>query len=53
MKYYPGKIVPQSGIYGMYNTNGQKINEVTCVKNERFPPTISSEQYYKLVRATK
>ena len=53
MKYSPGQIVPQSGIYGLYSSSGTKTNEVTCVKGEPFPPTPQSGMYYKMVRATK
>lgn len=38
MTYHPGEIVPESGIYGQFNKNGTKINEVTYVTGERFPP---------------
>jgi len=53
MKYYPGKSVPQSGIYGQYSESGTKVNEVTCVKGEPFPPTPGPNMYYQLVRATR
>ena len=45
MKYYPGKSVPQSGIYGQYSESGTKVNEVTCVKGEPFPPTPHPNMY--------
>lgn len=53
MEYKSGQTVPQSGIYGMYNAQNKKCNEVTCVKGELFPPTPSPDMHYKLVRATK
>ncbi|MGX2968227.1 hypothetical protein ACWIW6_09275 [Ursidibacter sp. B-7004-1] len=53
MRYNPGDIVPQSGIYGQYSSTGTKENEVTCVKGERFPPAPRPNMYYKLVRATR
>lgn len=51
--YKSGQSVPQSGIYGLYNSQGQKVNEVTCVKGESFPPTPEPNMHYKLVRATR
>ncbi len=53
MKYTPGQIVPQSGIYGMYSSTDKKEDEVTCVKGEPFPPTRRPGMYYKLVRKTQ
>ena len=53
MKYTSGQIVPQSGIYGVYTSNGVKTNEATCVKGEPFPPTPAPNMYYKMVRATR
>ena len=53
MKYYPRKSVPQSGIYGQYSESGTKLNEVTYVKGEPFPPTPRPNMYYQLVRATR
>ena len=53
MKYNPGDIVPQSGIYGQYSSTNIKENEVTCVRGERFPPAPRPNMYYKLVRATR
>lgn len=51
--YSPGEIVPQSGIYGLYSSNGIKENEAACVKGEPFPPTPRANMFYKLVRATR
>ena len=36
----PGEIVPKSGQYAVVKSNGAYAGrEVTCVKDERFPPT--------------
>lgn len=48
----PGNIVPVSGIYAQYK-NGNKINEVTSVKNEPFPPARTSGVTHRLIRKTK
>ncbi|CAK7192621.1 hypothetical protein COMNV_00826 [Commensalibacter sp. Nvir] len=49
----PGDKVLESGIYGQYSSDGKKINEVTCVKGERFPPTPKHDMYYKIIRKTQ
>lgn len=52
--YKPGMTVPKSGQYTMYGPRGgDKGIEVTSVKGEPFPPTLSSGCYYKLADATK
>ena len=51
--FKPGAIVPQSGIYGEISESGIKLTEVTCVKNEPFPPTQGKGIHYELVRAAK
>ena len=52
-KYKSGETVPQSGIYAELSVLGTKQTEVTCVKNERFPPTQGQGYHYELVRAAK
>lgn len=49
----PGEKVPQSGIYEELNSWGSHVTEVTCVKNEHFPPGETSGNYYRLVRAAR
>jgi hypothetical protein len=53
MTYKPGEIVPQSGIYEELTSSGSKVTEVTCVKNEHFPPTEWNGYHYQLVHAAK
>jgi hypothetical protein len=49
--YKPGNTVPTSGIYAELTSGGIKLTEVTCVKNEPFPPTKGSGYHYELVKA--
>lgn len=51
MKYKPGETVPTSGIYKELTASGVQLTEVTCVKNEHFPPTKGSGYHFELVRA--
>ena len=51
MRYKPGDKVPQSGIYAELSIYNVKQTEVTCVKNEPFPPTKGAGYHYELVRA--
>jgi len=53
MKYRPGEIVPQSGIYSELTITNVKVTEVTCVKGERFPPTEIRGYHYELIRAAR
>ena len=48
MKYYPGDIVPDSGIYDEFNSNGAKVDQVTNVKGHIFPPTLRPGNYYMI-----
>ena len=51
MKYKSGEKVPVSGIYAEFSIYSVKQTEVTCVKDEPFPPTKGSGYYYELIRA--
>jgi hypothetical protein len=51
--YKPGQIVPTSGIYAEKDAYGILLTEVTCVKNEKFPPTMGRGDHFELVRAAK
>lgn len=53
MKYRPGEIVPQSGIYNELSAGNTKITEVTCVKGEHFPPTEQGGYHYELKMAAR
>ena len=46
--YRAGEIVPISGQYGAVNSAMRVLREVTCVKDERFPPTRVGEVGYVL-----
>jgi len=48
MKYYPGEIVPASGIYDEFNAYGTKVDQVTNIKGHTFPPTLTKGNYYTL-----
>ncbi len=51
MKYRPGEKVPVSGIYSELTSTGLKLTEVTCVKNETFPPTKGAGYHFQLIHA--
>jgi hypothetical protein len=53
--YRPGQTVPTSGIYNVVNSYGSYMGrQVTCVKNEPFPPTQNVGEYgYTLYQATQ
>jgi hypothetical protein len=48
-----GEIVPVSGIYTEKTAIGLNLTEVTCVKGEKFPPTIGRGEHFEIVRAAK
>ncbi|MDR2294520.1 MAG: hypothetical protein LBE05_04885 [Microbacterium sp.] len=48
----PGNTVPASGIYAQYQ-GGRKVNEVTSVMGEPFPPGPAAGTTYRPVRLTK
>lgn len=48
-RYRPGEKVPVSGQYKVSRTK----REVTCVKDEPFPPTPEKGETYRLVDRTK
>lgn len=51
--YRPGQTVPVSGIYAEVNRFGSHTGRnVTCVKNEPFPPTQGTGQGYILIQVT-
>lgn len=50
--YKSGQQVEKSGIYGIYDEFGHKINEATCVKDEPFPATIEKNCTFKAVHLT-
>ncbi len=47
--YQPGQIVPASGIYAQFTNYNAKINEITCIKGEPFPPTQLAGYYYQII----
>ncbi len=47
-KHKPNDIVPDTGIYYELMPNGEKITKITCVKGEKFPPTLGLNNYYEL-----
>lgn len=53
MKFRPGEIVPQSGIYHEVDVLGDWVTDVTCVRGEHFPPTEAKGFFYKLKEAAK
>ena len=52
-RYKPGEKVPDSGIYSELTSVGSKLTEVTCVKNEVFPPTQGAGYHYEAARLAK
>lgn len=47
--YRPGEIVPVSGQYAVVTQTGSYAGrEVTCVRDERFPPVRPHEHGFKL-----
>jgi hypothetical protein len=53
MKYYPGNIVPQSGIYSEYSSSGIKVDQSTNVKGHPFPTAQSVGNFYMLYIAAR
>ena len=45
--YNQDVVVPDSGMYFELMSNGQIITKVTCIKGEKFPPTLCSGNYYE------
>jgi hypothetical protein len=49
--YRPGDTAPTSGQYAVVNRNGQYLGrEVTCVKGEPFPPTLTLNEFGYVLR---
>lgn len=53
MKYRPGQIVPQSGIYKELSITNSWVTDVTCVKGEPFPPTEAAGYHYEIKYAAR
>lgn len=53
MKFRPGDIVPQSGIYQEIDLLGAWVTDVTCVRGEHFPPAEATGFYYLLKVAAR
>ncbi|MBA4239289.1 MAG: hypothetical protein C0448_01080 [Sphingobacteriaceae bacterium] len=53
IKFRPGEIVPQSGIYEEIDVLGNWVIDVTCVRGEHFPPAESNGFYYKIKTAAR
>lgn len=53
MKYRPGQIVPESGIYNELSITNSWVTDVTCVKGEPFPPTEAAGYNYELKYAAR
>jgi hypothetical protein len=47
-----GQRVPDSGVYAAVDQNGAHAGrEVTCTREEMFPPTVGSREYgYRMIR---
>ena len=51
--YRPGQTVPVSGIYAEVDRYGIQVGRnVTCVRNEPFPPTRKGGDGYILIQVT-
>ncbi len=53
MRYRCNEKVPYSGIYNLYDKDGKKVGERTCVKGEPFPPSPKKNMYYQIKQQTK
>lgn len=53
-EYSPGEKVPQSGIYKVTHDGHTPAHEVTCVKDEPFPPCNTCKHpRFELVKAAQ
>lgn len=48
MKFIPGDIVPQSGVYQEFDKSGDWVSDVFCVRETFFPPLKTKGVYYKI-----
>jgi len=47
-KHKPDDIVPDTGIYYELMPSGEIITKVTCIRGDKFPPTLGNGNYYEI-----
>lgn len=50
--FKPGEICPESGTYGILDSQGNKISDCEVIEANAFPPTLGKRQTYRLVTPT-